>query len=843
MGYNVVKEIRYGSVLTKLMESDVMPFSSVNVNLIEKYIVDHIDEAIEKHYIKVFYQPVIRTITGNLCGLEGLSRWEDPVNGFLTSMDFVPVLEKYDLISKLDIFVINEICKTINERITNNEPIVPVSFNLSRLDFLECDIFNEVEKSLRKYDVPRDMICIEITESVFVQNKEIITSAIDKFHNAGYKVWMDDFGSGYSSLNVLKDYSFDELKIDMAFLTNFNLKSKKIITSTIQMAKNIGVQTLAEGVENIDQYNFLRDIGCEKVQGYFFGKPMPIQDAINCCLSKNIKIETRLWKDYFDAVGVVDFNTDQAFALIEYDTKEIHFKFVNQKFKDIINETHGYAVQDLEIEANGDNQFSNMIRKFNKNVITSKNSRSLSYVSGYNNLRCEAKVIAQNGPKYMIYTTITNITSDEAKDETELIAKVNKNIFYLYDSVEYFSLSGKYDAGVKVDVLTSKEIVTKNITEQYEDFANNHLLEEDIDLFKKFFDLNTLAKRISASKKGHITAYFRVKDDSGTFHWTEHTLIVVPMTNNNDFIHCVRKINVSDNVLEALKIKLKTDYFESAFINKDLITQEALLFENIVKYSKTKLFWKDKNRRFLGASPDFLNYYGFKLEDILGKNDEDMNWHINNDPYRNVEWQVINKGKSEFNVPGKCIINGRVHNIVASKFPFYVGNNIEGLIGYFLDIEELGDRTNQQFTAFKDELTGTTNSMGFFSTLAVLNEEYRTKGEKFAAIKIRVPEIRRIIQTYGIEIGQDTIVLIANKLFKTVGVTGEICRLSESMFIILYRYTTTDALNKLIDEITLSLEDLHKSGNKDVTIHPQIKVLEVKDTTAIDDFISKILLL
>jgi EAL domain-containing protein (putative c-di-GMP-specific phosphodiesterase class I) len=144
MGYNVVKEIRYGSILTKLMESDVMPFSSLNVNLIEKYIVDHIDEAIEKHYIKVFYQPVIRTITGYLCGLEGLSRWEDPVNGFLTSMDFVPVLEKYDLISKLDIFVINEICKTINERVTNNEQIVPVSFNLSRLDFLECDIFNDL---------------------------------------------------------------------------------------------------------------------------------------------------------------------------------------------------------------------------------------------------------------------------------------------------------------------------------------------------------------------------------------------------------------------------------------------------------------------------------------------------------------------------------------------------------------------------------------------------------------------------------------------------------------------------------------------------------------------------
>jgi GGDEF domain-containing protein len=103
--------------------------------------------------------------------------------------------------------------------------------------------------------------------------------------------------------------------------------------------------------------------------------------------------------------------------------------------------------------------------------------------------------------------------------------------------------------------------------------------------------------------------------------------------------------------------------------------------------------------------------------------------------------------------------------------------------------------------------------------------------------------MRRIIQTYGLEFGKELLKEISNRLFHIVGVTGEICRLSESMFIILYRYTNIDALNKLIDEITLSLEDLHKSGNKDVTIHPQIKVLEVKDTTAIDDFISKILLL
>jgi EAL domain-containing protein (putative c-di-GMP-specific phosphodiesterase class I) len=137
-----------------------------------------------------------------------------------------------------------------------------------------CDIFSIVEEAVREYGVPRDMIHVEITESLFVQETEKISREIERFHEAGYQVWMDDFGSGYSSLNVLKDYEFDELKIDMVFLSNFNQKSKEIIASIVRMAKKVGIQTLAEGVETKEQFEVLKGMGVKYIQGFYFDKPV-----------------------------------------------------------------------------------------------------------------------------------------------------------------------------------------------------------------------------------------------------------------------------------------------------------------------------------------------------------------------------------------------------------------------------------------------------------------------------------------------------------------------------------------------------------------------------------------
>lgn len=254
------------------------------------YVTSNIDSAIRNDYIKVYYQPVIRTNTKEVCGFEALARWDDPVYGLLTPNIFIPALEESHQIHKLDTYIIDRICRDLNANIKNNQNIVPVSFNLSKLDFISCDIFSVVEKKLESYNIPCNMVNVEITESIMVGDN-FINDVIKKFKDNGYEVWMDDFGSGYSSLNLLKDYDFDELKIDMDFLSSFTIKSKNIIKSTIEMAKLIGIRTLAEGVENPEHYEFLKDAGCEKVQGFLFGKPMPIDECTENCIKLGLTFE------------------------------------------------------------------------------------------------------------------------------------------------------------------------------------------------------------------------------------------------------------------------------------------------------------------------------------------------------------------------------------------------------------------------------------------------------------------------------------------------------------------------------------------------------------------------
>ncbi len=254
------------------------------------YIIDHIDEAIEKNYIKVFYQPVIDSKNKNIVGLEALSRWNDPLYGFLSPGDFIPVLEENNLIYKLDLYVLEEICKNLRYQLDRGYNVCPISFNLSRTDFLKTEPFDKTIELCKKYDIGHNLLNVEITETVTMIDKKLIQNIVKKYQDNGFEVWMDDFGSGYSSLNVLKDFDFDEIKIDMAFLKKFNDKSKLIVKSIINMCKDLGVRTLCEGVETKEHVDFLSENGCDRIQGYYYSKPLPYEEVIASLAERKIFI-------------------------------------------------------------------------------------------------------------------------------------------------------------------------------------------------------------------------------------------------------------------------------------------------------------------------------------------------------------------------------------------------------------------------------------------------------------------------------------------------------------------------------------------------------------------------
>ena len=243
---------------------------------IKRYVINNINKAIENGYIMPYYQSVVWAKNGKICGAEALARWIDPEYGFMSPAAFVPTLEEYHLIHKLDMYIMECVCRDLKQAREENHPMIPVSINFSRFDFELTDPVAELNECIQKYGITKDQIHVEITETALADSGKKIQDAMEQFRKQGYALWLDDFGSGYSGLNVLKDYNFDMMKIDMKFLSKFseNQKTQPILTSIIALAQKIGMQTLTEGVETEDAYRFLQEAGCQRLQGYLFGKPM-----------------------------------------------------------------------------------------------------------------------------------------------------------------------------------------------------------------------------------------------------------------------------------------------------------------------------------------------------------------------------------------------------------------------------------------------------------------------------------------------------------------------------------------------------------------------------------------
>ena len=250
-----------------------------------RYLINHLDQALEERWITVYYQPIVRAATGKVCDEEALSRWIDPVKGMISPGVFIPIFERGRLIYKLDLYVLDRILEKMKEQERMGLPVVPHSVNLSREDFDSCDIVEEVRRRVDEAGIGHDMITIEVTESMVGSDFEFMKEQIRRFQELGFAVWMDDFGSGYSSLDVLQDIRFDLLKFDLRFMQRFGegRESRIILEELMNMASRLGIETVCEGVETEEQLSFLRGVGCTKMQGFYYSKPIPFEEIAERC--------------------------------------------------------------------------------------------------------------------------------------------------------------------------------------------------------------------------------------------------------------------------------------------------------------------------------------------------------------------------------------------------------------------------------------------------------------------------------------------------------------------------------------------------------------------------------
>lgn len=248
--------------------------------LLEQEIVDRMETALNHNEFVIYIQPKYHLQSDTAYGGEALVRWLDPERGMIQPSEFIPIMERNGFIAKLDCYVWKKVCESLAKWKQSGYIQMPISVNMSRVEMYNPNIVNILTEMVEQYDIDPALLQLELTESAYMDNPEVINNVLDSLHEAGFTIMMDDFGSGFSSLNTLKDINVDLLKVDMNFLENQsgNGKGEIILASVVKMGRWLNLPVIVEGVETTKQRDFLKSIGCDYAQGFLYSRPMPIEE-------------------------------------------------------------------------------------------------------------------------------------------------------------------------------------------------------------------------------------------------------------------------------------------------------------------------------------------------------------------------------------------------------------------------------------------------------------------------------------------------------------------------------------------------------------------------------------
>lgn len=316
----------------------------------EQELINEMETALKREDFKIYFQPQYNYATGKMTGAEALVRWIHPEKGLISPGKFIPVFEQNGFISKLDEYIWEHVCMSIKKWMDNGFNLVPVSVNISRRDIYNPKLCNIILGLTEKYGIPPYMLRLEITESAYMEEPTQLIKVVEKLKSLGFIIEMDDFGSGYSSLNTLKDVPVDILKLDLKFLSSegTNKRGGSILTSIVRMANWLTLPVIAEGIENVKQAEFLKSIGCYTMQGYLFSRPIPEDEFLKLMEASDMEIvyEEDVSEELNNAVDFLNLSTQNALlfnsfvggaAIVEYSKKGLEAIRINDKFFETIS--------------------------------------------------------------------------------------------------------------------------------------------------------------------------------------------------------------------------------------------------------------------------------------------------------------------------------------------------------------------------------------------------------------------------------------------------------------------------------------------------------------------------
>ncbi|MGI6032186.1 MAG: EAL domain-containing protein [Coriobacteriales bacterium] len=833
-------ERRFDEIHT-LYDADLQEFETL-----KQYIIDNLERAIASQDIRPAYQPIVRSLTRKMTNLEILARWTDSKYGVIRPDQFIPVCEEAHLIHLLDAHVIRMACRAWRTMVDAGYPQTCLSFNVSRLDALLCDIVDVVDRAVIENQIPRSLIDIEITESAFEDVPEALARAMHEFKRRGYKLWMDDYGSGYSSLEMLSEYYFDAIKIDKKLSLGNPSDSRYdiAIACTIDMAKQIGIPVVCEGVETNERAEYLRDIGADFQQGFLYSEPVYIDELKEKVDAGELVIERPSWLGYRDAASRVNLLSPDPFvysdaplavsrnqqlplAIIERDADgDFHFMVNNEPFIKLINHM-GFENTDEIVVALGceDSPLARSIEIVFDPEGQLETDETIDFVYGGNNYSCRIRRLAVHKGNIEVLVAIRSIELSFYYTKTE-IGAVSEQLSLPLQTI--------YSQIFIID--NAQQTITRvfrNQIDLYETFTGTVPLEQAMELFlerifpasrdefEKFMDQSTVAERVQKSDRTYLITPFRVLTADGTYAWETMLLIPAIIQQRESTVLAIRKTNI------ALFEEINTG---SKSISKDQ------LWDTLMASTNFGIFWKDKERRFLGMNRTMMGYYGIKnLNEAIGKTDEEMDWHPNPIPFKEKEEEVL-AGATVRNLEGSCITDGTVRKIRASKTPILRGDEIVGLLGYFSDASAGDGVKNAALSEpIKDELTGCLNERGFNLEAPVFCREAKQAGKVAAFIEVEIANVGYLDDVFGRRFALIVIKHIADVLVSAFGLNRIIARVGKARFFICCRVDSKDRAADAAQEVKETVDSIKSAQGIAVIVKSQVAYATSDEASTLEE--------
>ncbi len=513
---------------------------------LDKYVQEHLREAIDNNWIIAYFQPVVRSLTGEIWCFEALARWNDPIYGFLTPDVFIPPLEQNGDIFLLDLAILEIICKNYKEMQDKSYDFIPVSLNLSRIDFEVIDIHERINAICDKYAVPHKLIHIEITESTSFDKEDALEEHIQWFHRDGYEVWMDDFGNGFSTLNTLQTHSFDVIKLDMMFLHNFNRKAELILSSIIKMAKSLGVGTVCEGVESPEHARFMKEIGCESMQGWYYGRPQPSDVIKRLKNDDEHNYETSDEHKYWDKIASIDLLSGLPEMIVEYSNHSWLSIAVNKNMVKAFKEIHPEEdISVLNMSLKPSHPLFEMIDDLFSQTSRTKTSHKIDYIDNGFLVLMKASYVASLNDKTALKITLRNIFTELEYKRNSMLEDGLVGLYSQFELVNLISPDSDSAMQIYSNAGFEKVYGQLSLTEGIREFTEKEVYVEDRERYSKFMDFNTIEERYKEQETNFLTNAFRLRDKKGGYRWKVVTLLKMSSDNERQYLYEIQSVDKS----------------------------------------------------------------------------------------------------------------------------------------------------------------------------------------------------------------------------------------------------------------------------------------------------------